>query len=106
MYQAKENITTNSHRVTILDGPFQNRVPFIQRDIVITAVEEAPEDFDPRRHAKSKTYIYRVFNWPYRTALSRDRAWWVRHPLDIELMQKGAELFIGKKDFTSFCTAD
>lgn len=78
-------------------------------DIAIKSLEEIEDGFDARRSARGKTYKYLIFNNPYPTALYRDFSWHVLKPLDIEIMKKGASLFIGEKDFSSFrasgCTA-
>jgi tRNA pseudouridine38-40 synthase len=71
-------------------------------DIVIKSAVEVPLEFDSRRDAKSKTYLYRVLNRQRRSPLAMRYSWLVKEPLDIELMKRGASLFLGKKDFTSF----
>jgi len=71
-------------------------------DIAVRDAGEAAPGFDARKDALGKTYIYRVFNGGYRTALDRERSWSVFHPLDVGLMREGAGLLIGKKDFSSF----
>ena len=71
-------------------------------DIAVKEAEEVPPEFHARRSAKSKTYLYRIFNRDYIPPLARNRCWSVFHPLNLELMRQGAEFFLGKKDFTSF----
>ncbi|MFQ5442377.1 MAG: tRNA pseudouridine(38-40) synthase TruA [Thermodesulfobacteriota bacterium] len=77
----------------------------LAKDIVVTEALEAPLDFNSRRGAKSKTYIYRVLNRGYPTALQRRFCWFVPFPLEVGLMREGAGYFLGKKDFTSFRAA-
>ncbi len=74
-------------------------------DIVIKRVEEVPHDFDPRRDATSKTYIYRILNRPWRTALCRHFSWFIYHGLDPEPMNVAAGFLVGERDFTSFMAA-
>ena len=74
----------------------------LPHDIIVKSVEEVSLDFDVRRNSKNKTYRYVILNREAPTALDRERCWHVRHKLDIELMQKGAHLLLGKHDFTSF----
>ncbi len=74
-------------------------------DIAVREVQEVPPGFDARRDAKSKTYLYRVFNRDHPTPLNRFYSWNVFYPLDIGLMQQGALLMVGKKDFSSFRAA-
>ncbi len=71
-------------------------------DIVIKQVDEAPDDFDARRSAKSKVYRYVILNSKTPSALERFRCWHVRDPLDLDVMKKGAEIITGEHDFSSF----
>jgi tRNA pseudouridine38-40 synthase len=77
----------------------------LPEDIVIKDAREVPLDFNSRRDAKSKTYVYRVLNRTVRSRLARQSSWFVKETLDMELMNKGAELLVGRKDFTSFRAA-
>ncbi|HJQ32873.1 MAG TPA: tRNA pseudouridine(38-40) synthase TruA [Pyrinomonadaceae bacterium] len=77
----------------------------VGRDLRVTDVREAPEDFHARYSARGKTYCYRVFNecfmspfWA-RYALHESRA------LDLEAMRAAASLFIGEHDWTAFSAA-
>ncbi len=70
--------------------------------IAIRNAVEAPGDFDPRRHATSRTYRYLVYNSARRSPLWRARAWHVAEPLDTEAMQLAANALAGKHDFASF----
>jgi tRNA pseudouridine38-40 synthase len=73
-------------------------------DIVVLAVEERPDDFDPRRAARSRVYEYRVLNQPWRSALEYRYCWHVRGALDLEAMNRAARLFAGEHDFAAFRT--
>lgn len=75
----------------------------LPEDIAVMSVEEPHLDFNANASAKSKTYLYKVFNGDYRTPLNRHRAWSVSWPLDVEEMRRGAALMVGEQDFTSFC---
>ncbi len=74
-------------------------------DIVVKEVSEVPWEFHSRYHARSKTYHYRIFNGPVRTALGRGVSWHVRQPLDLEAMRRAAGYLLGTHDFNSFCAA-
>ena len=71
-------------------------------DIVIKESTEADTSFHSSLDAREKLYLYRLERRRYRTVLSRRFAWHFFQPLDVELMRKGAECFVGKKDFSSF----
>ncbi len=74
-------------------------------DIVIKAAQEAPPDFNARRWARSKTYLYRILNRDFPSAIHRKFSWFLRRRLDVGLMKRGGRLFIGEKDFSSFRAA-
>ncbi|GIW40378.1 MAG: tRNA pseudouridine synthase A [Candidatus Binatia bacterium] len=78
-------------------------------DIVVRRVSTAPEDFDPRKDALSRVYLYRIWNAPVPNVFLRRFAWHVREPLDTEAMGRAAEHLLGEHDFSSFraagCTA-
>jgi tRNA pseudouridine38-40 synthase len=77
----------------------------LPKDIAITAAKEVPDDFHPIWDAKSKTYIYKIFNSPHRNPLLWPYTAFVPAPLGIEAMQKAARYFLGKHDFAAFCAA-
>ena len=63
---------------------------------------EVDMEFDPRRHALSRTYAYSIINTHTRTPLMRRTAHHVPDFLDIKLMQRSAKLFVGIWDFSRF----
>jgi tRNA pseudouridine38-40 synthase len=70
--------------------------------IAIRAVERTTEEFDARRSAIGRAYLYRIANRRAPLALERNRAWHVAPPLDAAAMHAAAQLLLGKHDFTSF----
>ncbi|KXV58714.1 pseudouridine synthase [Acetobacter tropicalis] len=69
------------------------------------AVIEAAQvglDWSARFSATWRSYRYRILNRPSRPALGASHVWHLRSPLDIDLMQEGANYLIGSHDFTSF----
>jgi tRNA pseudouridine38-40 synthase len=64
----------------------------------------APEDFHALASAKRKTYIYRIWNHPIRSALWHERALWVPHPLNDKFLNQLAAEIQGRHDFKSFQT--
>lgn len=70
--------------------------------IAILSVEEVEETFNARFDAKQRHYQYRIINRRSMLALEQNRAWQIPTPLDIEVMQEGADYLIGQHDFTSF----
>jgi tRNA pseudouridine38-40 synthase len=71
-------------------------------DIAVLASEPAPEDFDARRDARSRTYCYRVLPRPARGVFTRGNALWWPHPIDREALDACACVLVGTHDFTAF----
>ncbi|MBW2673779.1 MAG: tRNA pseudouridine(38-40) synthase TruA [Deltaproteobacteria bacterium] len=74
-------------------------------DIVVKVLQDADEEFHARYSAKSKVYVYRIFNNPVRSALWRNYSWHLRAPLDLGVMGQAARVLEGRHDFSSFCAA-
>ena len=63
------------------------------------------DDFHARFSATSRTYRYLILNRFVRSALNRNRAWWVYEPLNEQTMQQAAEHLLGEHDFSAFRAA-
>ena len=70
--------------------------------VAVLSAEKVPADFDARRSALRRHYLYRIGNRRPDLALERGRAWRVPRRLDAEAMHAGAQRLIGKHDFTTF----
>ena len=75
------------------------------RDVRVLASEHAPEGFDARRDALSRTYRYRVLARAHESPLERGRAMHWRHPLDVAQLDRCAGAVRGIHDFTAFTPA-
>jgi tRNA pseudouridine38-40 synthase len=75
-------------------------------DLSILWACTVPDHFHARHAALSRTYVYRVLNRRVRPALERQRACWVRRPLDAPAMHRAAQQLLGERDFTSFRAAE
>jgi tRNA pseudouridine38-40 synthase len=73
---------------------------------VVLAAEPAAEDFDARRSATKRHYLYRIVNRRADLALDAARAWRTARPLDVAAMQEGARRLLGRHDFTTFRAAE
>jgi tRNA pseudouridine38-40 synthase len=71
-------------------------------DIVVKSAWLAPEDFHALASAKRKTYVYRIWNHPTRSALWHSRALWIPNDLNLANLQAMAKECEGLKDFKSF----
>ena len=73
--------------------------------VVVLDAAEATPDFDARRDALARVYLYRIVNRKAPLALMRDRAWHIARPLDAGAMAVAARLLEGTHDFTTFRAA-
>jgi tRNA pseudouridine38-40 synthase len=73
----------------------------------VNALWVAPvgEDFHARYSATARTYRYLILNRPCRSALWRDRAWWVHGSLDDARIRAAAAHLLGEHDFSAFRAA-
>jgi tRNA pseudouridine38-40 synthase len=74
----------------------------LPRDLSVLVSEAAREGFDARRHAKSRTYRYRVLTRSVRSPFERDRALWWPRPLDRAALDACASALPGRRNFTAF----
>ncbi len=70
-------------------------------DIRVHAVEEVPPTFHARFGARQRGYSYHISLKA--TALDRRTSWFVKFPLDVELMKCAAARMRGTHDFSAFC---
>ncbi len=73
--------------------------------VVVLAAAPAPEGWNPRFSAVCRCYEYRILNRRARPALDLGRTWHLPHLLDNAAMAEGAQLLLGRHDFTSFRAA-
>jgi tRNA pseudouridine38-40 synthase len=78
----------------------------LARDVAVLAAEPAPDGFDARRDARSRTYRYRMLASRLREPFEDGRALWWRHPVDPELLDRCAAAVVGNHDFTAFTPTD
>lgn len=76
----------------------------LPEDVRVFAVEEAPEGFDARFSALTRTYVYRVTTHPAGAlpTRARDTAVWPK-PVDLEATQACADALVGLNNFAAFC---
>ncbi|MEA2270892.1 MAG: tRNA pseudouridine38-40 synthase [Solirubrobacteraceae bacterium] len=71
-------------------------------DVAVLRCAVAPDGFDARRDARSRTYCYRVLHRRGRSAFERGRALWWPYRLDRDVLRECARLLVGRHDFTAF----
>ena len=71
-------------------------------EIAVTAAEEAPDGFDARRDAISRSYLYRLLARPAPSPFEAGRALWWPYRLDRDALRACAAALRGTHDFTAF----
>ena len=75
---------------------------YLPQDIAVRKAHIVDPSFDPRRHARSRTYRYSILNSRTPSPLARRFTCHIRDALDVDRMQDAASLFIGEHDFRNF----
>jgi tRNA pseudouridine38-40 synthase len=71
-------------------------------DVAVTGAEIAPQTFHARFSARKRAYRYLLWNAPAPLPLLRRYSLHVRQRLDIEAMERAANLLVGTHDMASF----
>ena len=75
---------------------------YLPDDIAVIEAYRVDAEFDPRRHAVSRTYVYSILNSDIDRPLRRNYTGLVKGSLDVDQMRWGAAAFIGTHDFSMF----
>lgn len=75
-------------------------------DMAVREVALVADGFDPRRHATTRVYEYRVWNQPWRSAFWHRFTWHVSRALDLRAMRFAAAALAGEHDFSAFRASD
>ncbi|BCS33150.1 tRNA pseudouridine synthase A [Luteitalea sp. TBR-22] len=73
-------------------------------DICVRDLRTVPHRFHARHDAVARRYVYQVSR--RRTAFAKPFVWWVRDPLDVEAMRRGAARLVGRLDYEAFTDDD
>ena len=84
--------------------PALNR--YLPNSVVCLDSKEVDSDFHARYNCKSKQYVYKIWNSDTPNPFLDGYALHYRFPMDVDLLNKAGQSYVGKKDFTSFCTQD
>jgi len=83
-------------------APARNLNALLPDDVAVLRSERAPDGFDARRDARSRSYRYRLLARPEPSAFERGRALWWPRRLDRERLRACAAELPGTHDFTAF----
>jgi tRNA pseudouridine38-40 synthase len=78
----------------------------LPRDVSAVVCEAAPDGFDARRDARSRTYCFRVLHRREPSPFERGRAVHWPHPADVEALEACAALLPGTHDFSAFTPSE
>jgi tRNA pseudouridine38-40 synthase len=87
-------------------APVRNLNALLPPDVSVLASEEAPDGFDARRDARSRTYRYRMHTRSSPSPFEQNRALWWPRPIDREALDACAAALLGTHDFTAFTPTD
>jgi tRNA pseudouridine38-40 synthase len=83
-------------------APLRNLNALLPPDVAALASEPAPQGFDARRDARSRTYRYRIHTRSAPSPFEEKRALWWPRPLDRAALDRCAAALVGTHDFTAF----
>ena len=86
---------------------FLDSINFFLKDKLISILDviKQKKDFHARFSAKLRTYEYLIINRQGTLSIYKNKAWQVKKKIDLNLMIKGAKLFEGNHDFSTFRAA-
>jgi tRNA pseudouridine38-40 synthase len=70
--------------------------------VAVVGAERVGADFDARRSASARHYLYRIINRRAPLTVERGCAWRVKPRLDAEAMHAAALVLLGRHDFSTF----
>ena len=73
--------------------------------ISILDIKEKNLNFHARFNAKLRTYEYLIINRQGSLSINKNRGWHVKKKIDLKLMKRGAKIFEGTHDFSTFRAA-
>ncbi len=79
---------------------------FLPEDMAVHACREVGENFHARYSCVGKEYVYKIWNHPIRDPFLQGYALHYWYPLDVDQLNQAAQGYLGRHDFTSFCTVD
>jgi tRNA pseudouridine38-40 synthase len=72
----------------------------LPHDINVTRVTNANDDFNSRRDATSRWYMYQIAT--RRTAFGKNFVWWIKDELNSQWMNQAAKIIVGRHDFRNY----
>lgn len=76
---------------------------YLPEDIGVYSCKNVSPRFHARLNAKTKTYVYHVWNSDVPCVFARKYLYVEPHTLDVEKMCVAAQYYVGQHDFSAFC---
>ncbi len=74
-------------------------------DISVLSCVEVDENFHARYNVKYKEYIYKIYNGKIRNPFLRNYSYYYKYKIDEILLNKAAQTYVGKYDYSAFCSS-
>lgn len=74
----------------------------LPEDIQVSSIKKMPNDFNPRREAKSRVYSYYIINRKYNSIFHKDVCYHYAKELSVSNMKQAADYLRGHHNFRSF----
>lgn len=75
---------------------------YLPRDIGVFDCREVPQDFHARYSCKSKEYIYKIWNAPFRNPFYENYALHYKHRIDEVFLNSQAQAYVGTHNYSGF----
>jgi tRNA pseudouridine38-40 synthase len=92
--------TENPIDLSLLRRALNGTLP---KEISVLHLREVPLEFHPTLGALKKEYRYQICNAPIQLPFHRHTSWHVPQPLDLDALQRAAQILLGTHDFSAFC---
>ena len=79
---------------------------FLPNDIKILSIKNVNLNFNARKNAKQKTYLYKILNAEFASPFEADKVFVFNKKIDILKMQNAASYLIGEHNFKAFCSSN
>jgi tRNA pseudouridine38-40 synthase len=99
---ATGQVASFEHQRELPDRLSERLNAVLPRDVAVVAADPAPDGFDARRDARSRTYRYRILASPVRDPFEEGRALWWRHRVERKRLDECAAAVVRRHDFTAF----
>ena len=99
------NVRTNS-TIPAISFPVALSSAKLPKEISVYSCREVDYEFNARFDCEKKEYEYIIENTQVPSPFMYKRAMHYKYNVDVELLNKAAQFYVGTHDFSAFCAAD